>query len=263
MNHVIAAACRLLANTRWLVALYLGAAVLLAPWILFLWFSQPSHGTEHNVGLLAGGLLIILALATVASGLLHFRSPPSAIVAAGFTGWFALATLWFRITAQSTRASTATESRAFVILLLPFALLLWSGFRWLRQIQTTRRAQILLSLAYVVSAVLVAIGAIRLSSVAPAVEPEHHLRLVWTGLDIFELLGLLWTAWCIAVDSRFVVFAATFTAALLVSDAWTNVISTTTDARLAAVGMAFIELSLASLSMGVALRATARTASAV
>jgi len=34
------------------MAIYLGAAVVLAPWILFLWISQPSHGTEHNVGLL-------------------------------------------------------------------------------------------------------------------------------------------------------------------------------------------------------------------
>jgi hypothetical protein len=247
----------LLTKTRWLVAIYLGAAVLLAPWILFLWLSQPSHGTEHNVGLLAGGLLIILALATVASGLLYFRLSPRAVVAAGFAGSFALATLWFRVTAQPTRASTGAESRAFATLLLPFALLLWSGFHWLRQRQTTRRTQLFLSIAYVTSAGLVTIGAIRLSSVAPTVEPEHHLRLVWTGLDIFELLGLAWTAWSITVASRLVVFAGTFTAALLVSDAWTNVISTTSDARLAAVGMAFIELSLASLSVGLALRATA------
>ena len=50
MNQVIATVRRLPSNTRWDVATFVGAAVLLAPWILFLWFSQPSHGTEQNVG---------------------------------------------------------------------------------------------------------------------------------------------------------------------------------------------------------------------
>ena len=99
---------------------------------------------------------------------------------------------------------------------------------------------------------LVSVGAFQLASVAATTDPEHHLRLVWTGLDVIELLGLAWTGWCLGAGSRLVVFSAPFTAAFLVSDAWTNVIATAGDGRLAALGMAVIELSLASLSIWVA-----------
>jgi len=251
---------RPLSNTKWLVAVYAGAAVCLFPWIVFLWFTQRRNGTEHNVGLVVGGLLILLALATVASGLLNFRSSPVAVVAAGLAGSFALATLWFRLTAQPTRAPAATEIRAQFTLLLPVALLVWCGYQWLRRSEVTQRARLLVPLAYAVATALVAVGAIRLSSVAPSTEPEHHLRLVWTGLDVIEFVGLAWTAWCIAIGSRFVVFAATLTAAFLIADAWTNVVSSTSDARIAAVGMALIELSLAILSVGVAAHVATRSA---
>jgi hypothetical protein len=32
---------------RWFAIVYGGSALLLVPWIAFLWFSQPQLGTEH------------------------------------------------------------------------------------------------------------------------------------------------------------------------------------------------------------------------
>jgi hypothetical protein len=247
-------AIRLLSNTKWLVVLYAGAAVVLVPWIVFLWFSQPHRGTEHNVGLLAGGLVGILAVSTLAAGLLYLGSATSAIVGAAIAGSVALATLWFRFTAQPIRTSAVKEGVALAIVLIPFVLLLWCAHRWLRRIDCTRGVRLLLFVAYGVAALLVMGGALRVASIVPRTATEHHLRLVWTGLDVIELLGLTWTAWCLWVGSRFVVFAAAFTASFLASDAWTNVISTTNQARIAAGGMAVIELSLASLSVWVAVR---------
>jgi hypothetical protein len=256
---------RPLSNTKWLVVVYTGAAVVLVPWIVFLWFSQPHRGTEHNVGLLAGGLVGILAVSTLAAGLLYLGSATSAIVGAAIAGSFALATVWFRFTAQPIQTSAVAECIALTILLIPLFLLLWCAHRWLRRLDCNRRVRLLLCLAYGVAALLVLGGALHVASIVPRTATEHHLRLVWTGLDLIELLGLTWTAWCLRVGSRFVVFAGAFTAAFLASDAWTNVISTTNQARIAAGGMAVIELSLASLSVWVAVQSASdiRTTSAM
>ncbi len=82
---------------------------------------------------------------------------------------------------------------------------------------------------------------------------EHHLRLLWTGLDTLELLGLLSTGVGLLRRSRNTVIAAVFSATLLVADAWFNVIATKGHARAAAVGMAFLaELPLAALCFMVA-----------
>ena len=227
-------------------------ALLFVPWIAFLWFSQPQHGTEHNAALLAGGLLVMLAVSTLFTGFLYISSSRTAIVGAVFAGSLSFAILWFRFTAQPTRVPALTESMRLIALLLPIALLLWSARRWLRELGVTVQVRFGLWIGYLIAAVLVSVGAFQLASVAATTDPEHHLRLVWTGLDVIELLGLAWTGWCLGAGSRLVVFAAPFTAAFLVSDAWTNVIATAGDGRLAALGMAVIELSLASLSIWVA-----------
>jgi len=227
-------------------------ALLFVPWIAFLWFSQPQHGTERNAALLAGGLLVMLAVSAFFTGLLYVSSSRTAIVGAVFAGSLSFAILWFRFTAQPTRVPALTESTRLIALLLPIAILLWSARRWLRDLAVTVHVRFGLLFGYVISTVLVSVGAFQLASVAATTDPEHHLRLVWTGLDVIELLGLALTGWCLGAGSRLVVFSAPFTAAFLVSDAWTNVFATAGDGRLAAMGMAVIELSLASLSIWVA-----------
>jgi hypothetical protein len=81
-----------------------------------------------------------------------------------------------------------------------------------------------------------------------------HLRIIWAGLDTLELVGLALTAWFLNQHSRFVVIAASFTAALLVSDAWINITSTRGGAQVSAIGMAVVELALATLSLSLALQ---------
>jgi hypothetical protein len=213
----------------------------------------PARHRAHRA-LIASGLLIALAASTLFTGLLYFSSSRVAIVSGAFAGSSSLATLWFRFTAQPTRVSALTESKRLIALLLPIALLLWSARHWLKELAVTVRVRFGLCVGYCVATVLVSLGAFQLAYSAANTDPEHHLRLVWTGLDVIELLGLAWTAWCLKAGSRLVVFAAPFTAAFLVSDAWTNVIATTGEGRLAANGMAVIELSLASLSVWVAAR---------
>jgi hypothetical protein len=235
-------------------AIYAVGAIALAPWIAFLWLVEPAHGLAHDVGWLTAGLVVVLAASTMITGVLCVRGSGIAMVAASFTASLALATLWFRLTAPVGSESAFATGRSFVVLILPVVLVAWPSWIWVRDGGTTGSKHLFLAVAYWVSGILLLIGAIRLASVAPSTEVEHHVRLIWTGLDTFELIGLAATAWCIHTCSRWTVLASTFTAALLAADAWTNVASTTGSARTAALAMAVIEISLAVLSLCVAVK---------
>jgi len=63
----------------WLTIVYGGLVLLFVPWIVFLWFSQPQHGTENNAALLAGGLLVMLAVSSLFTGFLYFSSSRTVI----------------------------------------------------------------------------------------------------------------------------------------------------------------------------------------
>jgi hypothetical protein len=239
-------------HRRRLVAIYAVGAIALAPWIGFLWLVEPALGLAHDVGWLTAGLVVVLATSAVITGILCTTGSWMAMVAAAFTSSLAFATLWFRLTAPVGPESAFATGRSFVVLFLPVLLVAWPLWIWVRNTGTTDSKHLLLAVAYWVSGILLLIGAIRLASIAPSTEVEHHVRLIWTGLDTFELVGLAATAWCIHTCSRWLVLASTFTAALLTADAWTNVASTTGPARTAAMVMAVIEISLGVLSLSVA-----------
>jgi hypothetical protein len=234
------------------VAIYAGGAIVLAPWIAFLWLVEPARGLAHDVGWLTAGLVVVLATSALITGVLCLTGSWMAMVAAAYTASLAFATLWFRLTAPVGAESAFATGRSFVVLLLPLVLVAWPLWIWVRNDRTTDSKHLVVAVAYSVSGILLLIGAIRLASVAPSTEVEHHVRLIWTGLDTFELFGLAATAWCIHTRSRWLVLASTFTAALLTADAWTNVASTTSWARAAAIAMAVVEISLAVLSLRVA-----------
>lgn len=237
---------------RRLVAIYAVGAIVLAPWIAFLWLVEPAHGLAHDVGWLTAGLVVVLATSAVITGILCVTGSWTAMVAAAFTASLALATLWFRLTAPVGAESAFATGRSFVVLLLPVVLVVWPLWIRIRNGGSTGSNRLVVAVAYSVSGILLLIGAIRLASVAPSTEVEHHVRLIWTGLDTFELVGLAATAWCIHTRSRWLVLASTFTAALLTADAWTNVASTTGWARTSAIAMAVVEISLAVLSLSIA-----------
>ena len=92
----------------------------------------------------------------------------------------------------------------------------------------------------------------RLAIVTPSEHDAWHLRLVWTGLDVFESLALAATALHLQRRSPGLAVAATITGSLLLSDAWFNIAASTGAAQLSAIGMGFVEVPLAALSFALA-----------
>jgi hypothetical protein len=85
----------------------------------------------------------------------------------------------------------------------------------------------------------------------------HNLRLFWTGLDIFELYWMAFTALWIFRGSPRVALTATVTGNLLFSDAWFNIVTTEGLEHRAAVAMAFVEIPIAIYSIVIAKREVA------
>ncbi len=87
---------------------------------------------------------------------------------------------------------------------------------------------------------------VHLALTLPERSTAAHYDLAWSGFDVGLLLALAWTAWGAVRASRWLPVAASATAALLVVDAWFDVVTSPTRAeRWTAVGLAaFVELPL-------------------
>lgn len=95
----------------------------------------------------------------------------------------------------------------------------------------------------------------------PSRQLSPNYNLAWTGFDAFLFVALAATAWSALRGSRYVASIATCSAALLLTDAWFDVVTAPSGQdRLQAVVMAcVIELPLAATCLWLAHRAHAIT----
>lgn len=100
---------------------------------------------------------------------------------------------------------------------------------------------------FAVSAAVLVPWTVWLAVSLPERAVQANYNLAWAGFDVVLLAGVAWTAVSALRCSRWLGPAASSTAALLLVDAWTDVVtSATADERLAAVVMAAaVELPLA------------------
>ena len=82
----------------------------------------------------------------------------------------------------------------------------------------------------------------------------HNEDVVWVGFDIGLLAGLIWTAWAALRRNRSLPLAAAATGALLMTDAWFDVVGSDGHDRMAAIVMALlVELPLSAVCWWLAL----------
>ena len=243
-------------NLQWL---YWAGAVGLAPWIVYLYFSQVPSAVTHKVHVLAVGLLLALLLGVLVTAWTYRRGHLLAVMVATFTGTATFISAWFRALTRPAGTSWGGSLPAFLAVAAVIVGLCgyaasgeFSGLppggaraRWL-------------PLALVIAALALIPSLVIVLTVVPPVQIAHHLPLAWTGLDVFELLALAGTGFELHRRSVVTVVPATITGTLLLCDAWINVIPTTGMARAEAVVLAFVEVPLAALSFWVAARAARR-----
>jgi len=246
---------------RYLRWLYYVSAGGLAPWIVYLYYSQARRALTHQVHVLDLGLILAIMAGVLVTAWLYARVRPAALLAASFTGTVAFIAAWFRVLAHATRSRWPPALLLFLgialVLIVLCVIVISSEF----STQTAARPRSRwLPAALVVAALVLIPCTIVVTDVIPAVQVSHHLRVAWTGLDVFEFLGLAATGVALDRRSPAVTVPATITGALLLCDAWINIIPTRGMAHTEAVVLAFVEVPMAALSFWVAARAVRRPA---
>jgi hypothetical protein len=237
---------------------YWGGAIAMVPWIVFLFTTQPSHVLGLHITVLRAGVAAILIAGLASTAILSRLQASITEILAMATASTSLATAWFVLVGAShRRASSAVVITVLVLVpticvtgLIAWRVLLSRGARW----SVPRWAP-------VACLVILAIGVVLFARSHEAAQDTlffRRMRIAWTGLDIFELIGLVATGYAIKVRSPLVALCATFTGSILFCDAWYNVVSTTGRTQQSAIAMAFVEIPLATYSIYLAVREVRR-----
>jgi hypothetical protein len=240
---------------RYLKWLYWAGAAGLAPWIVYLYFSQRPNAVTHQVHILAVGLLAAMMLGVLATAWTYWRGSCRSLMAASFTAAAAFIAAWFRALTRSGGSHWSQSRAAFLCVAVVIVALCVTAVRSELSARSGGRGRLRWLPAALGAAALALIPSLVLVlTVVPPVQIAHHLPLAWTGLDVCELLGLAFTGLALHRRSALVVIPATVTGALLLCDAWINIIPTTGMARAEAIVLAFVEVPLAVFSFWVATR---------
>jgi hypothetical protein len=239
---------------RFAVLIYGGGAVFLAPWIVVLYLGQLQDADAYHLKLTSLGMSVFTVIGLLLAASAFRKKAPIAVL------WIATAATYLFISAFFDTI-TANHRPLAVALMYDFwvkvpliAFSIWFALtvtknrgphdsvpRWFPKV--------------CVAAVIVLIPLfITVASVTPRTEQLHNLRLFWSGLDVFELIGMALTGWCLVRRSPNVAGAATVTGTLLFSDAWFNIITTVGKSHRAALVMAFVEVPAAIYSFVIARR---------
>ena len=243
-------------GSRW-SRLYWLAAAGLAPWTVVLAITQPITGRAHDLALVSVGPVLAMAAGAASTGLLSLLRSPWVVVTGSLTAATAFIVSWFHLlTGTATAAVPALVATVVVVVptVLLGALVATRGTARYGTVGFPPRGRAVHAAACLAVAALLGAQAVTLGRTTAPDHVADHLRLVWTGLDVFELVGLLATAWALHVGHRALAPAASATAALLSCDAWFNVAAATGAARASGIAMALVELPLAALSSWFAVR---------
>ncbi len=238
---------------RFAIPIYRVCATALIPWIICLAIIQPRTGYAYHVAWVGLGLVILFTVGALTTGVLCALRSTQAALSATFTATVAFVTAWFSVVAliQHTKAL----SLALMIFAPLTCLMAWLAVHVVRSRAAEWTVPRWVSTAcFTLPALFVPWTVVYLLRVTPIVE-THRLRLVWTGLDLFELAAMLVVVSCIRRGSPWLVVGATALGCLLCCDAWVNVMASSGIDQALGIGLAVIELPLAAYSLALAVRA--------
>jgi hypothetical protein len=238
---------------RFALFLFSGGAVLLAPWIVVLYLSQPQVAGGYRLRLTSLGMSVFTVVGLLMAAAAFRKKAPSAVVWIGSAATYLFISAWFDTITANHRPVAVAFIYEFWVKVPLIAYSIWFALKATRD-RGTRSVPRWFAILCVVAVVVLIPLFIIVASVAPRTAQLHNLRLFWTGLDIFELIGLALTGLCLYRRSRYVVVTATITGTLLFSDAWFNFVTTVGKQHRAAFVMALVEVPVSFYSFVIARR---------
>jgi hypothetical protein len=240
---------------RYLKWLFWAGAAGLAPWIVYLYFSQIRRAPVHHVRLLAVGLVLAIVLGVLLTAWMYWKGFTLTVIAASFAATTGFVSAWFRILTQTADPSWAGGIPVFLAIIVAIVVLCVIVIRSEPSEPSKTRAParwLPIALAIIVLPLVPPLFT-QLGAMAP-VQMGDRLQVAWTGLDVFEFLAMGATGFALQRRLASAVVPAAITGALLLCDAWINVVPATAAARPEAIAMAFVEVPLAGLSFWTAAR---------
>jgi hypothetical protein len=229
------------------------AALGLVPWIVLLFLTQAHSGEARDLVTVSIGVPVMVIIGLLTTVGLYAAGSAFAAMSATFTAAAAFIMSWFRYLTQ-TFEITGRSLVVLAVIVLMIGFLGWvaaGASRWQGAAPRHRWVPVV-PVVLVVAALLLTVSLFRIAALTPNHHEARHLRLVWTGLDVFEVIGLAGT--CLALRARAprVTMVAAYTAALLLCDAWFNVLASHGAGQAEAIALAAVEVPIAVLSLVVA-----------
>jgi hypothetical protein len=243
---------------RHLQWLFWACAAGLAPWVVFLYLSQVPRAQAHKIHLLAVGLILAMIIGLLLTARMYRQGLSRSVLAASFAATATFISAWFRTLTQAGGSNWAGSIPTFLVIVV---MIVGLCVIVIRSELSARVHPRWMPVALAIGALVLVPSLVVVLTVVPKVETAHHLRVAWTGLDVFEVLALAATGFALQRRPAIAVVPATITGTLLLCDAWLNIIPTTGVAFYEGIVMAFIELPLAAISFSVAARASAEPSS--
>jgi len=216
---------------------------------LLIWVSMllgsvaPSESTIYHVTLIRIGYTVLLGGSMLGTAYLVPRNDAHAVVAASFMVTLALATGWFSDLGIAAQPSIGLLFLAGIVR-IPIVLIGSLIVLRIFHVEGRVRAAVGERTGTIVAGLVAGLLIVSLISIThtPTIQHDQHYLLSWTWLDLFELLGLAASGLLALRHSRWLAVSATFTAALLVSDAWFDVVSTSASKITQSALLALIEI---------------------
>lgn len=240
---------------RFALLAFSGGAILLAPWIVVLYLSQPQVAGGYHLRLTSLGISVFTVVGLLMAAVAFRRRAPNAVVWIGAAATYLFISAWFDTITANHRPVAVAFIYEFWVKVPLITYSIWFALKTTRDRGTRSVPRWFRKLCVVAVAVLIPLFII-VARVEPRTAQLHNLRLFWTGLDIFELIGLALTGWCLFRRSPYVVVTATVTGTLLFSDAWFNFVTTVGTQHRAAFVMACVEVPTSVYSFVIARRET-------
>jgi hypothetical protein len=236
------------------VVLYCGGAVLLAPWIVVLYLSQKPVADAYHLKLTSMGLSVITVIALLSAASAIRKRAPIAVLWIATAATYLFMSAFFDTITANHRPLLVAGIYDFWVKTPMIVLSIWFALKVSGGRGSFNAAPVWFRRVCLVAVVVLIPLFITVASVSPRTQQLHNLRIFWSGLDVFELIGMALTGWCLVRRSPHVVGAATITGTLLISDAWFNIITTVGKSHRAALAMAFVEVPAAIYSFAIARR---------
>ncbi|MGA2210514.1 MAG: hypothetical protein ABSH30_12840 [Acidimicrobiales bacterium] len=240
---------------RFVAGVYFVAAAFLVPWIAVLLRTQHREVLNHHSRLLWLLIGVLMVAGMLSTGCLARIESRYTVIAATFTATFLFVDAWFNVLTSVGLLRALLVGFAIVVQLPISVVSLVLARRVTLQRGGAHVAPRLTSVAFMAGAVLLVPFTLRRIARTTPIQIGFHQRIAWSGLDVFELAGLLVTGWCVRQRAPWMAMAGVATGTLLMSDAIFNIVTASSSTVFAALAMAAIgELPLCVLSFALAIR---------